>query len=84
MIAISSSDLVLFFASQFYQGLLKKLDIGLQVSGTTLHPRFRPCRGHPANVLCGYRRRLCDERCSRSAAALERADHHRKTRAVNF
>ncbi len=47
MIAIGGGDLVLFFASQFYQGLLKKLDIGLQVSGTTLHPRFGRAEATP-------------------------------------
>ena len=73
-VAIDGGDLVLCFASQFDQRLLKKLDIGLQASGTTFHPWLGRATFHPANVLCGYRRQHCDEQCHRKTQKMRCAE----------
>lgn len=67
-------DLILCLARQPGQRLLKKLDIGLQASGTTLHVLFGGADFQPANVLRYRGRQQCDEQCSRRAQNLRRAE----------
>ena len=67
----AADDLVLCFAGQPSKRLLKKFDIGLQASGTTLHLLFGGAGLHSANVLCGCRRQQRrDEQRPRTAQKL--------------
>jgi hypothetical protein len=65
-IALGGGDLGLRLAAQPGQRLLKKLDIGLQASGTTLHLLFGHASFQPADVLCnrGRQQRREQDRCT--------------------